>query len=171
MSTKRVIDTETGEISGRVVENDRAYENSDFVMLYRKFIYQVSELGMKDAKALQVFLFLVRHMSTTNALICNMELMSKVLHLSRQTISAKIKKLQEDGWIYVLKSARFNVYVINPDVCWTSYASDKKYCEFPATVMLDYDDCWDLPHKSKKSIRHVDIDVLKSYVEELELEG
>lgn len=167
MSKLKAVDFESGEIKGDIVpEPARKCENADFVMLYRRFIFAVSELGMDDPQALKVFLFLVRHMGQTNAVVCSMDLMAKMLRISRQTISAKIRKLVEGNWLCVMKSGKSNVYIINPEIVWTSYADQKKYCDFKATVMLDYDDNWDISIPSdKKTLRHIDIGVLKSLAE------
>lgn len=152
-------DDQTGEI---LDDNDRSKENRDFVMLYRKFVSQVAELGMTDVQALRVLLFLIRHMDTKNALVVPMTLMSDMLGITRQTVSTKIKYLQEHGWIQVMRVGRQYVYTINPDVAWTSYADQKQYCRFEANVMLSADDNWELKGKNRVTLRHLDKSVLKA---------
>ena len=34
------------------------------------------------------------------------------------------------------KSGTSNVYIVNPDVAWTSYGNQKQYCKFQANVLL-----------------------------------
>lgn len=152
------VDTETGEI----LSDGRNKENRDFVMLYRHYIFQLSELGMQDVQALRVLLFLVKHMDTKNALVAPMSLMSEMLGVSRQTVSQKIKYLQDNGWIAVGKVGRQNVYIVNPDVVWTAYGDQKKYCKFEASVLMDGADNWDLIRSDDKlGIRHIDRQVIK----------
>lgn len=154
--------TEDGEVIGNITpEPARARQNADYVMLYRRFIQQVSDLGMEDAQALRVLLFLTRHMDTKNALAVPMALISDILKISRQTVSAKIKYLSDNGWISIYKLGRSNVYVVNPDVVWTSYADQKAYCKFESAVMLSMDDNWDVAKKDKTTLKHIDREVLK----------
>lgn len=169
---------ETGEILGEVefVDNgespktdkaDRSRENSDFVMLYRMFIQQIADLGMKDAQALRVLLFLIRHMDTKNALAVPMNVISDMLGLSRQTVSSKIKFLANNGWIEVYKLGKSNVYTVNPDVVWTSYADQKSTCKFEANLLLSSVDNWAILNKKKNqmTLRHIDREVLKTLAE------
>lgn len=157
-----IVDTDTGEIlEVRDRATERKAENKDFVMLYRKFINQLAELGMQDSQALRVLLFITRHMDNRNALAVPMTLIAEMLDVSRQTVSAKIKYLAENGWIAVYKLGRQNVYIVNPDVVWTSYAEEKAYCKFESMVMLSSSDNWAVsPKDDRMHVRHVDRDVL-----------
>ena len=163
---------ETGEIVGNFVpqeneDNGRAKGNKDFVMMYRRFIGQIADLGTEDPQALRVLLFLVRHMDTKNALAAPMALISDMLGLSRQTVSAKIKFLSDNGWISIYKLGRQNVYIVNPDVVWTAYGDQKSYCKFDAKVMLSGEDNWKLNKKQDSiGLRHIDRGVLKSLAEQ-----
>ena len=166
------VDRETGEILGDIVspeknKSDRSRENSDFVMLYRLFIQQIADLGMQDSQALRVLLFLIRHMDTKNALAVPMNVISDMLGISRQTVSAKIKFLTKEGWIGVYKLGKSNVYTVNPDVVWTSYADQKSTCKFEANVMLSSVDNWEImnPKSNKMNLRHIDREVLKTLAE------
>lgn len=168
MSSVLAVNQDTGEIVGKVVSEsqERAHDNRDFVMMYRRFISQIADLGVEDAQALRVLLFLIRHMDTKNALAVPMSLMSDMLGLTRQTVSSKIKFLASNGWISVYKLGRQNVYVVNPDVVWTAYGDQKAYCKFEANVLLSDEDNWKI-NKKRDSIglRHIDRDVLKTLAE------
>ena len=48
------INLETGEL---LEEKPDSKQNKDFVMLYRRYINQIAELGSKDTNALKVLLF------------------------------------------------------------------------------------------------------------------
>lgn len=179
MTTLLAVDKEDGVVVGEFVpagdknntdepnKRDRSKENSDFVMLYRRFIQQIADLGMKDSQALRVLLFLVRHMDTKNALAVPMSLISEMLGLSRQTVSNKIKFLAADGWISIYKLGKANVYTINPDVVWTAYGDQKSTCKFEANVMLSSVDNWELANRKtdRMSLRHIDREVLKTLAE------
>lgn len=135
------VDMETGEILETKAEaessNKRSRANRDFVQLYRQFIANVAELGMQNAQALRIYLFIIRHMDRRNALAIPQDIICSKLGLSRQTVSRQLKYLCSNGWLAILKLGRSNVYVVNPDIVWTSYDDEKAYCKFEATVMLD----------------------------------
>ena len=158
------VDRTTGEIvedgKSRPGRPDRA--NKDFIMVYRRFIQQVADLGLEDAQALRVLLFLCRHMDYKNALAVPMGLMAEMLHVSRQTVSAKVQYLSENGWIAIYKLGRQNVYIVNPDVVWTAWADSKEYATFDAKIMLSREDNWNVPTASKQGVRHIDRTVLRT---------
>jgi hypothetical protein len=84
-----VVNKETGEVVGDAKLKDDNRKNKDFIMLYRKCLAQLADLSLKDPRAMQVFMFLVKNMDNTNALGVSMELMSKMLGLQamrKQTI-------------------------------------------------------------------------------------
>lgn len=155
------LDSDTGEILDRT-EIDPA-KNHDFVQLYRQFISDIADLGLKDSIALQVLLFLVRNMDGANALACPMKLIAEMLHVTRQTVSAKINYLAENGWITKGRIGKQNIYIVNPDVVWTSYDYQKQYCKFQATVMLSADDNLALRKIDTTHIKYVSKDALIDY--------
>lgn len=142
-------------------------QNKDFIMMYRRFINQVAELGAKDPIALKVLLFLVRNMDNRNALAITVNLISSMSGMCRQTVSKKIKYLEANGWIFIYKIGHEKVYVINPDVVWTSYADDRKYCKFDAKIILDCKDNWDVLSKDKQIIKHIEKDILDKCFEQI----
>ena len=132
-----VVDNDTGEVVGKATVKNESRKNKDFIMMYRKCLEQLADLSLKDPRAMQVFMFLVKNMDSNNAIAIPMDLMSKMLGVTRQTISNKIKYLQEHGWIEIFKLGKTNVYVLNPEVVWSSYEHQKKYCKFKGVIMLD----------------------------------
>lgn len=163
MAKQRIasIDENTGEILDRT-EVDSS-KNHDFVQLYRQFIADIADLGLKDGIALQVLLFLVRNMDGANALACPMKLIAEMLHVTRQTVSTKLKYLSDNGWITVGRIGRQNIYIVNPDVVWTSYDYQKQYCKFQATVMLSADDNLALAKIDTTRVKYVSKDALIDY--------
>lgn len=121
-------------------------------MLYRYYVKQIADLGLKNPSALRVLLFLITNMDGTNAIGVTQELIAEMTHLAKRTITKAIAYLQENGWLEVFKLGRANVYVINPNVVWTSYADQKQYCKFQGTFMLSGEDNWEL---SKNKTSHV----------------
>lgn len=154
------INLDTGEL---LEEKPDSKQNKDFVMLYRRYINQIAELGSKDTNALKVLLFLVKNMDNRNALAVTFKTISELIHMTRQTVSNKIKYLEKNGWIYIYKLGRENVYVINPDVVWTSYDKEKRYFKFDAKVILDCKDNWDILKKDMQTVRHIEKDILNLF--------
>lgn len=117
-------------------ENERTRQNQDFVMYFRPFLDDLARLAGENYTAYRLFQLLCKHMDGTNALVISMVALSEIMGLSRQTISKAVHYLSDNGWICVYKSGTSNVYVVNPDVAWTSYADQKASCKFKANVIL-----------------------------------
>ena len=125
-------------------DDNRARQDRDFVKLYRRFIQQISDLGLENPSALRVLLFLIRHMDGMNAISVTQTLIAEMVGYSRQTVSAAIKYLQDNGWILIGKIGKSNVYIINSEVVWTSYADQKAYSKFQGSIMLSSKDNWEI---------------------------
>ena len=118
------------------IENSNSRENKNFVMFYRDFMDEVADMAGENITAYRLFMLLCKHMDGGNALIISMTALTELMGLSRQTISKAVKYLSNKGWICVMKSGTSNVYIVNPQVAWTSYASQKSACKFRANVIL-----------------------------------
>lgn len=162
-----VADRETGEIieqpiiySGEPVrkssKGSRARENTDFVMLYRRFIAQIADLGAENTTALRVLLFLIKHMDGTNAIGAPQKLIADMMGVSRQTVNGAIRYLEDNGWIQTYKLGKANIYVVNPDVVWTSYADQRTYCKFKGTLLLAGEDNWAISRKDRTQVKYLD---------------
>ena len=75
-------------------------------------------------------------MDGTNALCVSNKALQEILGCSKPTVCKAVNFLRDNGWICVLKSGTSNVYIVNPDVAWTSYGNQKQYCQFQASVLL-----------------------------------
>lgn len=111
-------------------------KNNDFVMLYRKHIDDLTALARTNGGAYDFLMFLIKNMDYNNALCVSMQALTEIMGLSRVSLSKRVKYLKDNGWIEVLKSGTSNVYIVNPDVTWSSYANQKKYCKFSANILL-----------------------------------
>lgn len=162
-----VTDMATGEIieqpviySGEPVrkssKGSRARENTDFVMLYRRFIAQIADLGAENTTALRVLLFLIKHMDGTNAIGAPQKLIADMMGISRQTVNGAIRYLEDNGWIEIYKLGKANIYVVNPDVVWTSYADQRAYCKFQGTLLLSGEDNWAINKKDRTQVKYLD---------------
>ena len=82
------------EKTNDIIEKDEK-KNSDFVQLYRNHITEVRWLLKKNPLACEIFLFLLEHMDTSNALACSSALLEDYFEKSRTTIFRAIKVLKE----------------------------------------------------------------------------
>lgn len=111
-------------------------KNKNFIQLYRNHVDDITNLALENSTAFKILMLLIKHMDGNNALCVSMVSLGEILHISRQAISKNIKYLKDNGWVCVLKNGTSNVYIVNPDIVWTSYSNQKNYCKFQANVLL-----------------------------------
>lgn len=99
-----------------------------------------TQLIAKEPKAAAILNFMFELMDKTNALMCSHKVLQKRFDISESTVKRAIKILRDGGFIHVYKSGSSNVYVVNPNLAWKTYGKNAKYCDFPATIVLDYDE-------------------------------
>ena len=114
----------------------RNRENKDFVMYFRPFMDELTKMAGENYTAYKLFQFFCKNMDGTNALVVSMNALSEIMETSTKTIQRAVKYLKDNGWVCVMKSGTSNVYIVNPDVAWTSYAEQKATCSFQANVIL-----------------------------------
>lgn len=139
-------------------------KNRDFIQLYRDHIDDVAKLARDNGKAYDLFMLLVKHMDGTNALAVSNVALSELLQVTTRTIQRAVKYLKDSGWICVLKTGTSNVYIVNPEVAWTSYGNQKQYCKFKANVLLSSSENAEYL-KNPKATTHfktIDSDFIKS---------
>lgn len=111
-------------------------QNKNFVQFYRPFMDEIAILGTENPVALKLFMFITKHMDNNNALGVSMKSLQEILGYSRQTLSKAVKFLKEKGWLCVLKSGTTNIYILNPQIVWTSYDSQKQWCKFQTNIIV-----------------------------------
>lgn len=111
-------------------------KNKDFIQLYRDHVDDVARLARENGRAYDLFMLLIKHMDGTNALCVSYQALTELLGISDSTLKRAIRYLKDNGWVCVLKSGTSNVYIVNPDVAWTSYGNQKQYCKFKTNVLL-----------------------------------
>ena len=139
-------------------------KNRDFIQLYRDHIDDVAKLARDNGKAYDLFMLLVKHMDGTNALAVSNVALSELLQVTTRTIQRAVKYLKDSGLICVLKTGTSNVYIVNPEVAWTSYGNQKQYCKFKANVLLSSSENAEYL-KNPKATTHfktIDSDFIKS---------
>lgn len=115
---------------------DENSKNRDFVQLYRRHIDDLARLARDNGSAYDMFMFLLKNMDGFNALCVYTNVLAEIMGVSTRTIFRASKYLKDTGWICILKSGSTNVYIVNPEIAWTSYDNQKAYCKFATNVLL-----------------------------------
>lgn len=111
-------------------------KDKDFVKVFRNHIDDIAKLARENGKAYDLFMLLIKHMDGTNALCVSNKALQELLNCSKPTVCKAVNYLRENGWVCILKSGTSNVYIVNPEVAWTSYGNQKSYCQFQSNVLL-----------------------------------
>lgn len=111
-------------------------KDRDFVKVFRNHIDDIAKLARENGKAYDLFMLLIKHMDGTNALCVSNKALQELLNCSKPTVCKAVNYLRENGWVCILKSGTSNVYIVNPEVAWTSYGNQKSYCQFQSNVLL-----------------------------------
>lgn len=93
-------------------------------------------LALNFPKAHAILLFLLHEMDNYNAVMCSYKVFEEALGIAQATIARSIKTLKDKGFVYIMKSGSGNVYIINDNLAWKSWGTNRKYCKFPANVIL-----------------------------------
>lgn len=132
-------------------KEDRKSPYEDFIQLNNKRIGSLIDLIDKNPQAMKVLLFVMQNMDGYNALVCSYAVLEQRFGISHATVWRHVKYLKEHGYIYAQKTGSSNVYILSPELGWKSYGSNRKYCKFPANVILSYDEQGE--KDSRKNIR------------------
>lgn len=104
-----------------------------------------------------LFDFMSEHMDGRNALVCSYQVFQDALDIGRTTTSKAVKTLVERGFIAVKRSGRSNVYLLNDNLVWKSWGKNKKYCEFPANIILSAAEQYDIETTDFKALKAVEL--------------
>lgn len=136
------------ELEKKKKEREKKNTYKNFYQINRKYSSSLISLAHNAPKASEIFQFLLLHMDKYNALICSTTVICEALNISRATAQRGIKYLKENGFIDIAKSGTTNIYIVNPDIAWSSWGKNKKYCKFSASVIISATENDDLLNKS-----------------------
>ena len=111
-------------------------KNKNFVQFYRPYLDELTKIAGENYTAYKLLMLLCKHMDGGNALCVSNVALSELLDISSRTVQRAVKYLKDNGWVCIMKSGTSNVYIINPDVAWTSYGNQKTYCKFQSNVLI-----------------------------------
>lgn len=131
-------------------EQEEAKKNHNFIQLKRPAIKYFRSLMKDNPLAAQIFSFLMEHMDYRNAVVCSSTVLREYFEVSRMSVYRALKCLKESHFLIIGKSGSTNVFIVNPEIVWSSYASAKKFCEFQGTIFMSETENKDLEVKAKK---------------------
>ena len=112
-------------------------KNGDFVQFSRQYMKNIAQISKNSNQTtLELFMFICEHMDGYNSLMASYQVFMDYTGRSKATIQRSIKWLYDNGFLDILKSGTSNVYIINQNVAWTSYANQKKYCKFAGNILI-----------------------------------
>ncbi|MDR8076718.1 replication/maintenance protein RepL [Burkholderia cenocepacia] len=129
---QQIVDVQTGEI---LTQKELA-KNHNFVMLFRNGMDDFMKLCVKDGKAAAILVAMIKQMGENNSLIVSRETLAELLGFSVPTVDRKLKYLRDNNFFSISKSGNMNIYNINSNLAWSTYANNRKYSKFNATVLI-----------------------------------
>lgn len=124
-------------------EHQGPYRN--FYQVNRKFFKMFEDLIRNNPSAALLFQFLLNEMDGLNTVICTSKVLCECLEYSPATLSRSVKYLKGNGYIDVQKIGTTYIYVVNPELCWSSWSKNLPYCPYASSIVIT-------PSKKRKNL-------------------
>jgi len=118
---------ETGEVKA---------VNANFVQFYNDHLDLIMLMTRENPTALNIFLWVVKHMDTRNALVVSQQTIAETLGIHKNTVYLAVKYLKERKALTILRSSNTNIFAINAQVVWRSTVAAKRFAHFDAKVYI-----------------------------------
>lgn len=125
----------------------------DFIQLNNGHQKELRALAKENVNSFLILSFFMEHMNGFNAVMCSYQVIQEALNIKRTTASNAVKLLAERGFIYIKRSGRSNVYILNDNLVWKSWGKNTRYCEFPANVVLTMSEQSEAEQAKLKEVR------------------
>lgn len=118
-------------------KKDLQPQNRDFIQLYRGGVDVFRKIS-HNPTAMDIVTIIIKHMDSHNSVIATVKMLCNLTGKSKSSVYSAIKLLEEKNVVGVTNTGGTCMFVCNPNLAWTSYASGKsKYAEFRASVLVD----------------------------------
>lgn len=84
----------------------------------KKAIGELQKLAVTSPGAMGTLMYLVNHMSRSNALVVSQKAIAEGVGVSRQTVNGALRYLADHNFVQILKAGGATVYVVNSRVAW-----------------------------------------------------
>ena len=116
---------------------EEAKKNKNFYMVFRNGGSQALRALMKKSPlAAQLFLYLAENIDKSNAIVASGRILADVLKVHETAVSRAIKVLVDENCVVRIKCGGANVFVLNPEIIWNSWATGKNRCWFDNAKVL-----------------------------------
>lgn len=110
--------------------------NDNFVQFYLDNMDLIISINKHNSTAGTLFLWLVKHMDETNALVASQQAICEALGIHRNTVTNAANYLKQVKALDIKKTGTTNVYMINTEIAWKDSADKKQYAHFSAKVYM-----------------------------------
>ena len=131
------------------VKLEEAKKNRNFVQVYRENMPELRWLMAKSGIASSLLFFIMEHMDNKNALACSYAVFQDYFKVSKPTITRAISLLKDNGFIDILKMGTSNVYIINYEIAWSSWANQKQFAKLDGTILVSKKENKDYEYRSQ----------------------
>lgn len=100
----------------------------------KKALGELTKLSMASPAAMGTLMYLVNHMSRSNALVVSQQAIADGIGGKRGTVNKAIKFLSDHNFIQIVKAGGVSVYVVNSRVAWQGDRG-ARYAAFGADVI------------------------------------
>jgi Fe2+ or Zn2+ uptake regulation protein len=100
----------------------------------KKAIGELQKLAIASPAAMGTLMYLVNHMSRSNALVVSQKAIAEGVGIKRETANRALKYLADHHFVQILKAGGSTVYVVNSRVAWQGDRG-ARYAAFGADVI------------------------------------
>ena len=105
-----------------------------WLQLEKKAAKELQSLAIRSPAAMGTLMYMVNHMSRSNALVVSQKAMAKELGISLKSVGNSVKLLATHHFIETIKVGNTSVYVVNSRVVWQGERG-ARYAAFGADVI------------------------------------
>jgi hypothetical protein len=100
----------------------------------KKALGELTKLSMASPAAMGTLMYLVNHMSRSNALVVSQSAIAEGIGGKRETVNRALKYLVDHNFVQIIKAGGVSVYVVNSRVAWQGERG-ARYAAFGADVI------------------------------------
>ena len=100
----------------------------------KKALKEMTKLSMASPAAMATLMYLVNHMSRSNALVVSQKAIAEGIGGKRETVNRALSYLSKHNFLQIIKAGGVSVYVVNSRVAWQGERG-ARYAAFGADVI------------------------------------
>lgn len=100
----------------------------------KKALGELTKLSMASPAAMGTLMYLVNHMSRSNALVVSQQAIADGIGGKRETVNRALRYLVQHNFVQIIKAGGVSVYVVNSRVAWQGERG-ARYAAFGADVI------------------------------------